>query len=71
MDSFYSETTKILTVRDVAEILRVDRSTVSRYAISGELKSYTIGSRRLFKETDVWAFFENQVDRKCVAGKEF
>lgn len=65
-----NQTTKILTVREVAEILRVDRSTISRYALSGELKSYMIGNRRLFKEKDVWMFFENQADKKCVAGKE-
>ena len=61
---------KILTVQEVADILRIHRSTVSRYAISGELRSYVIGNRRLFKEIDVWAFFENQVDQGCVFGKE-
>ena len=61
---------KILTVQEVANILRVHRSTVSRYAMSGELKSYLIGNRRLFKEDDVWLFFENQVARECVFGKE-
>jgi len=39
--------------------------------MSGELRSYTIGNRRLFKENDVWAFFENQADRKYVFGKEY
>jgi hypothetical protein len=29
--------------------------------MSGELKSYVIGTRRLFKESDVWAFFENRI----------
>jgi len=38
--------------------------------MSGELKSYVIGSRRLFKENDVWAFFENQVAWECASGKE-
>jgi len=52
---------KILTTQEVAEILRVHRSTVSRLAMSGELKSYIIGSRRLFKEDDVWTFFENRI----------
>jgi excisionase family DNA binding protein len=57
---------KILTVQEVADILRVHRSTVSRFAQSGfaqsgELKSYRVGNRRLFKIDDVWAFFENQV----------
>ena len=61
---------RILTVQEVAEILRVHPSTISRYARTGDLKSYVIGSRRLFKETDVWAFFENQADREYVFGKE-
>ena len=71
-----SQNSKILTVQEVADILRVHRSTISRYAMSGELKSYVIGNRRLFKETEVWTFFENriapenQVDRRCVFGKE-
>ena len=60
------QNTKILTVKEVAELLRVHRSTVSRYAMSGELRSYVIGKRRLFKEDDVWAFFENQAGPECV-----
>ena len=61
---------QILTVSEVAELLRVHRTTVSRYAQSGELRSYLIGSRRLFKESEVWSFFEKQVDRGCVFRKE-
>ena len=49
----------VVAIQEVADILRVHRSTISRYAQSGELKSYMIGNRRLFKETDVWLFFEN------------
>jgi excisionase family DNA binding protein len=64
------ESTKIMTIQEVANLLRVHRSTVSRYAISGELKSYLIGNRRLFKETDIWAFFESHVDPVYVFGKE-
>ena len=61
---------KILTVQEVADILRIHRTTVSRYAVSGELRSYVVGNRRLFKDSDVWAFFENRADRNCVARKE-
>ena len=61
---------KVLTVAEVAELLRVHRSTISRYARSGELRSYLIGNRRLFKSEDVWSFFENQVAHECVFGKE-
>ena len=65
-----SEDIRILTIKEVANLFRVHRTTVSRYAMSGELKSYLIGNRRLFKEPDVWTFFENQVDPGCVFGKE-
>ena len=61
---------KILTVQEVADILRVHRSTVSRFAQSGELKSYRVGNRRLFKDKDVWAFFENQGAKEYASGKE-
>jgi excisionase family DNA binding protein len=54
---------KILTIQEVADLLRLHRSTVSRYAQAGSLKSYVIGKRRLFKESDVWSFFDNQVAR--------
>jgi len=61
---------KILTRDETAKFLRVHVTTVSRLAQSGELKSYKIGSRRLFKYVDVLAFFENQVDREYVFGEE-
>ena len=61
---------EILTIKDVAEYLRVHRSTISRYANSGELKSFKIGSRRLFRLSDVILFFENQVAPECVSGEE-
>jgi excisionase family DNA binding protein len=64
------QTPKIMTVQEVADLLRVHRSTVSRYAISGELRSYVLGNRRLFKKADVWAFFENQVAPEYVSWKE-
>lgn len=70
MTSSHPQNIKILTTQEVADTLRVHRSTIARCAISGELKSYLIGNRRLFKEDDVWAFFENRADRKCVVGKE-
>jgi excisionase family DNA binding protein len=61
---------RVLTIQEVANLLRVHRSTVSRYATSGELKSYVVGNRRLFNELDVWAFFENRVADEYVFGKE-
>ena len=61
---------KIMTLGEVSELLRIHRSTISRYAKSGELRSYQIGSRRLFKSDDVWLFFENQVAPECVHQEE-
>ena len=65
-----SQNFNILTVQEVADLFKIHRSTVSRYAMSGELKSYLIGTRRLFKEEDVLTFFDNRVDREYVARKE-
>ena len=53
---------KILTVQEVADLLRIHRTTVTRLAKSGEIRSYKLGNRRLFRDVDVFAFFENQVD---------
>ena len=64
------QTPQILTIQEVADLLRVHRSTISRFAKSGELKSYLIGDRRLFRDCDVWVFFENQMAHECVFGKE-
>ena len=60
----------VMTLTEVAELLRVHRCTISRYAKSGELRSFRIGNRRLFKTEDVWSFFDNQVAPECVSGVE-
>jgi excisionase family DNA binding protein len=60
-----SETDKpIMTLDEVADLLSVHRSTVMRYAKSGDLKLHVSGTRRLFKREDVWAFFDNQAARE-------
>jgi len=60
---------RILTLEEVAEMLRVHRSTVSRYVAAGELKSHTIGSRRLFYESDVYKFFDGRAENESVSGQ--
>jgi excisionase family DNA binding protein len=65
-----NELIKILTVQEVADLLRIHRSTVTRLAKSGEIRSYKLGNRRLFRDIDVVSFFENQVDREYVFGQE-
>ncbi len=58
---------EILTVNEVADLLRVHRSTITRLAKSGELKSHLLGSRRLFKREDVYTFFDNQESPEYVS----
>lgn len=52
---------KLLTMDEVAEILRVHRATVSRLLASGTLSRIEIGSRKLVRESDLRAFIENQI----------
>lgn len=59
--------TEILTVKEVASLLRVHRSTITRLAKSGGLKSHLLGSRRLFKREDVYTFFDNQESPEYVS----
>jgi len=61
---------EILTIQEVADLFRVHRSTISRYAKSGELKSHLLGSRRLFKREDVLAFFDNQESPEYVSWRK-
>lgn len=53
---------EIWTCIEVARFLRVHRTTVLSLVRSRRLRSYRIGTRRLFKKSDVVEFFDNQVD---------
>jgi excisionase family DNA binding protein len=57
----------VLTRNEVADFLRVDKSTISRLAKSGELPHFRIGSRLLFKAADVSSF----IDKKIVCEEKF
>lgn len=52
---------KLLTMDEVAEILRVHRATVSRLLASGALSRIEVGSRKLVRESDLRAFIESQI----------
>ena len=54
------ETDGVMTMDEVAAFLRLHRSTVNRFAKSGELPSYKIGGRRLFWASDVREFFDKR-----------
>ncbi|WP_152512994.1 helix-turn-helix domain-containing protein [Desulfovibrio sp. X2] len=49
---------KLLTIAEVAELLRVHRATVSRLLKSGELPYCAIGGRRLVRAQDIRVFID-------------
>jgi len=51
---------KLLTIKEVACLLRVHRATVSRLIGAGALPHLAIGSRKLVLETDLLSFLENR-----------
>ena len=54
---------KLLTIEEVANILRVSTRTVIRYIESGKLKASKIGVWRI-KESDVRLFLEETSNKK-------
>jgi excisionase family DNA binding protein len=57
---YLKEYPDVLTTNEVAEILRVHRTTVERKADSGEIKSFSIGTLRRYLKQDIVSLFENQ-----------
>ena len=47
------ETLELLTTKEVAKILRVNKQTVRRWTEAGRLKSYGIGNRVYYKRHEV------------------
>lgn len=54
---------KLLTIEEVAKILRVSTRTVNRYIESGRLKASKIGQWRI-KESDLEAFLSKNTNVK-------
>jgi excisionase family DNA binding protein len=48
------------TIKEVADVLRVHRATVSRLITAGALGHIAVGSRKLIPETDLLSFLENR-----------
>jgi len=53
-----TEIERMLTVKQVMEILNVSRITIHRAVKRGELKAYKFGAALRFKESDIKAFIE-------------
>jgi len=58
-----SKMEKLLTIPEVAKILRVSGRSVTRYIESGKLKASKIGVWRI-KESDLHAFLEKTSNKK-------
>lgn len=50
----------LLTLKEVADILRINRSSVSRLLKSGEIPYIHIGGRKLIEHTDLLLFIDNR-----------
>jgi excisionase family DNA binding protein len=50
---------RLLTLREAAEVLRLNPRTVREYVQRGEIEGRIIGGRWRFRRTDLDAFFAN------------
>jgi len=64
-----SKIDKLLTIREVAEILRVSERSVNRYIEAGKLKASKIGQWRI-KESDLNEFLEKNLNVKRKSKKK-
>ena len=59
----------LLTLREAAEVLRLNPRTVREYVQRGEIEGRIIGGRWRFRRADLDAFFENAPRSWDFAGK--
>lgn len=53
------EELKVYTVKEVADLLKVSKMSVSRYIKAGKLKSRKLGSMHRITDTDLRKFLED------------
>ena len=61
---------RLLTLREAAEVLRLNPRTVREYVSRGEIEGRIIGGRWRFRRADLDAFFENAPREWDFAGKD-
>ena len=54
---------EIMTVREVADFLKVTERTIYRLASKGEIPSFKVGGSWRFRRSDLAAWMERQADR--------
>jgi excisionase family DNA binding protein len=61
----------LLTDKEVANTLRIHRTTLAKFVSIGELPSLKLGRARRISAFDLWTFFDKRVDGKDASiGKE-
>jgi len=61
---------RLLTLREAAEVLRLNPRTVREYVSRGEIEGRIIGGRWRFRRADLDAFFENAPREWDFRGKD-
>jgi excisionase family DNA binding protein len=61
---------RLLTLREAAEVLRLNPRTVREYVNRGEIEGRIIGGRWRFRRVELDAFFENAPSEWDFAGKD-
>jgi excisionase family DNA binding protein len=61
---------RLLTLREVAEVLRLSTRTVREYVQRGEIEGRIIGGRWRFRRADLDSFFANAPTNWDFAGKD-
>ncbi len=56
--------TRLLTIHDVADFLRIDPKTVRRLVKSQRLAAYKVGRQWRISERDLWAFLTKRRNEK-------
>ncbi len=54
---------RMLTLKDVTQMLNISRTTLYRIMDDKELTSYLIGGQRRFKQSDVEEYIEKQKNK--------
>ena len=61
---------RLLTIQEMANVLRVHRATVSRMLDYGELPCVLVRSRKLIRLLDVQRFIDNQIEMTGESSRE-
>jgi excisionase family DNA binding protein len=61
---------RLLTLREAAEVLRLNPRTVREYVSRGEIEGRIIGGRWRFRRADLDVFFENAPSEWGFRGKD-